>query len=173
MPATATIFQTLLWVQPTRRRVTKFISVRRSTSFRRFFHLPSGVQNCSYNVKYLSDRYCYLLVAAGSSNGLYVQFWAPDDGRKNRLKYVEGLTEINKLWHVASWLYCANILAMHGTMNVNLHDSFNNSVIVSSRSTVSRPNPSKSDKVISGCSIILAVWIYPVTSAVYVQMLYY
>ena len=27
---------------------------------------------------------------------LYVQFWAPDDGRKNRLKHVERLTEINK-----------------------------------------------------------------------------
>jgi len=35
---------------------------------------------------------------------------APDDGRKNRLKHVERLTEINKLWNVAScWLYSANI----------------------------------------------------------------
>ena len=57
-------------------------------------------------------------LAAGSSNGqyrsdkyltLYVQFWAPDDGRKNFLKHVERLTEINKLWNVASsWLYAAN-----------------------------------------------------------------
>ena len=44
---------------------------------------------------------CYLLLAAGSSNGLtcltlYVQFCAPDDGRKNRLKHVERLTRINK-----------------------------------------------------------------------------
>ena len=31
-------------------------------------------------------------LAAGSSNGLYVQFCAPDDGRKNRLKHVERLT---------------------------------------------------------------------------------
>jgi len=39
---------------------------------------------------------------------LYVQFWAPDGGRKNRLKHVERLTEINKLWNVAScWLYSA------------------------------------------------------------------
>jgi len=38
---------------------------------------------------------------------------------KNRLKYVERLTEINKLRKVAScWLYSANILAMHGAMNV-------------------------------------------------------
>ena len=40
---------------------------------------------------------------AGSSKGLtkypmlYIQFWAPDDGRRNRLKYVERFTEINKL----------------------------------------------------------------------------
>ena len=53
-------------------------------------------------------------LAAGSSNGLtylmlYVQFWAPDDGWKNRLKHVERLTEINQLWNVAPcWLYSAN-----------------------------------------------------------------
>ena len=37
--------------------------------------------------------------AARSSNGLtlYVQFWAPDGGRKTRLKHVERLTKINKL----------------------------------------------------------------------------
>ena len=28
---------------------------------------------------------------------LYVQFLAPDDGRKNRLKHIEHLTDINKL----------------------------------------------------------------------------
>ena len=40
---------------------------------------------------------------------LYVQFWAPDDGRKNHLKHVERLTEINKLWNFAScWLYSAS-----------------------------------------------------------------
>ena len=60
---------------------------------------------------YWSDKYLTL----------YVQFWAPDGGRKNRLKHVERLTEINKLWNVAScWLYSANILAMHGTMNVKI-----------------------------------------------------
>ena len=48
-----------------------------------------------------------------------MQFWVPDDGRKIRLKHVERLTEINKLWNVTScWLYSANILAMHGHMNV-------------------------------------------------------
>jgi len=38
---------------------------------------------------------------------------------KNRLKHVECLTEINKLWKVVScWLYSANILAIHGPVNV-------------------------------------------------------
>jgi len=35
-------------------------------------------------------------LAAGSSNGLYVQFWAPDDGRKNFLKHVEYFAGISK-----------------------------------------------------------------------------
>jgi len=92
-----------------------FVSVGRSTCFRRFFRPSSGAQNCTYSVRYLSDQYCYLLLAlarlaSGSSNGLYVQFWAPDDGGKNRLKHVQRLTETNKLWNVAAcWLYCANI----------------------------------------------------------------
>ena len=50
---------------------------------------------------------------------LYVQFWVTDDVEKNRLKHVESLTEINMLWYVApNWLNSANILAMHGPMNV-------------------------------------------------------
>ena len=42
-----------------------FISVRRSTCFRRFLRPSSGAQNCTYNVRYLSDQYLTL----------YVQFW--------------------------------------------------------------------------------------------------
>ena len=86
-----------------------FISVRRSTCFRRVFRPSSGAQNCTYNVRYLSGQYLTL----------YVQFWVPDDGRKTRLKHVERLIGIKKLWNVAScWLYAENILAMHGPMNV-------------------------------------------------------
>jgi len=40
-----------------------FISVRRCTCFRRGFRPWSGVQNCTYSIRYLSDRYCYLLLA--------------------------------------------------------------------------------------------------------------
>jgi len=60
-----------------------FISVRCSTCFRRFFRPSSGAQNCTYSIRYLSDQYLTL----------YVQFWAPDDGRKS-LKHAERLTEI-------------------------------------------------------------------------------
>ena len=69
-------------------------------------------------------------LAAGSSNGL-TNTWRcmcsfellMIDG-KIRLKHVERLTEINKLWNVAScWLYFANILAMRGPMNVKFTDS--------------------------------------------------
>ena len=50
-------------------------------------------------------------LAAGNSNGLtlYVQFWAPDDGGKNRLKHVQRLTEINKLWNAASCWFTLRI----------------------------------------------------------------
>ena len=78
-----------------------FISIRRSTCFRRFFRPSSGTQKCTYSVRYLSDQYLTL----------YAQFWAPDDGRKNRLKHVERVKEIKKFWIVACcWLYSANIL---------------------------------------------------------------
>jgi hypothetical protein len=45
--------------------------------------------------------------------------WAPDDGRRNRLKHVEHFSEINKLKNVAfCWSHFGNILKMHGTMNI-------------------------------------------------------
>jgi len=92
-----------------------FISVRRSTCFRRFFRPSSGIQNCLAGL------------AVCSSNGL-TNTWRCMCGfellmmdGKTRLKHVERLTEINILWNFAScWLYCANILAMHGPVNVEL-----------------------------------------------------
>jgi hypothetical protein len=65
------------------------ISVTRSTCFRRFFRPPSGAQNCTYSVRYLSEHYSHLLLAAGS---------------------ILHFTEINKLGKVAScWLYSENL----------------------------------------------------------------
>ena len=47
-----------------------------------------------------------------------MKFGAPDDGRKNRLKHVERLTERNKIQKRCNfWLYSENILAMHGPMH--------------------------------------------------------
>jgi len=66
------------------------ISVGRSTCFRRFFRPSSGAQNCTHSVRYLSDQYCYLLLA--------------------RPKHVEHPTEMNKLWYfISGWLYSANM----------------------------------------------------------------
>ena len=46
--------------------------------------------------------------ASGICQTVTATCWAPDDGRKTRLKHVERLTEINKLCNVAScWLYSA------------------------------------------------------------------
>jgi len=74
-----------------------FISINCSTCFRRFLRPSSGVQNCTYSV-----RYCLILLldASGSSITqyvtLFVQFCAPDDGRRNGLKHVEQFIEINR-----------------------------------------------------------------------------
>jgi len=46
-----------------------FISVRRSTCFRRVFRPTSGAKYCPYSVRYLSDRYCYLLLASRLAAG--------------------------------------------------------------------------------------------------------
>jgi len=40
-----------------------FISARRCTCFKLFFRPSSGAQNGTYSVRYLSDQYCYLLLA--------------------------------------------------------------------------------------------------------------
>jgi len=52
-----------LLLQPTICNVSQFISVIRSTCFRRVFRPSSWAQNCTYSVRHLSDQYCYLLLA--------------------------------------------------------------------------------------------------------------
>jgi hypothetical protein len=73
--------------------------------------------NCIYSTWYLSDRYCYLPLAAGSSNGLTntrccrYSLWAPDDGWWYHSKHVEQFPDINKLCNVAScWIYIEILL---------------------------------------------------------------
>jgi len=112
-------------VQPTRCKVSQFIYFCKTLyMFQRGF--PSIIGSSKLHIQRQVFVRLLLLpaaslarLAAGSSNGLYVQFCAPDDGRKNRLKHVERLTEINKLWSIDScWLYFENILAMRGNINV-------------------------------------------------------
>jgi hypothetical protein len=65
-------------------------------------HVSSGtsahhqeLKNCIYSIGYLTITRCCIY-----------SFWAPDDGRRYRLKHVHYFTEINKLCHVAAcWLY--------------------------------------------------------------------
>ena len=116
-------------VQPTRRKVSQFIYFC-NTLYKFQTVFPSIVRSSKLNIQsqvfvrplllpaasLVSSRWQY---SSDKCPTLYVQFWAPDDGRKNRLKLVQRLTEINKLWNVASgWFYSANVLAMHGPMNV-------------------------------------------------------
>ena len=85
-----------------------FISINCYTCFRGFFRPSSGAQNCTYSVRYCQNNTAAIVdelelspipstIAAGSSYlTVYVQFCAPDDGRRNRLKYVEQFIEINR-----------------------------------------------------------------------------
>ena len=107
-----------------------FISINCSTCVRQFLHPSSGAQNCTYSV-----RYCQTNTAACCCRGwdgtplqavlvwqyltLYVQFCALDNGRRNRLKHVEQIIEINRSRkRCIFWLYFRYILAMHRHINV-------------------------------------------------------
>ena len=58
-------------------------------------------------------------------------FWAPDDGRRNRLKHVEHFTEINKLCNVAScWLHLKIRFRCTDPWNSNILKFHNNSSIL-------------------------------------------
>ena len=97
-----------------------FISVKCSTCFRGFLRPSSGVQKLYIHHRVLCQTFtatCHCCgrdgtTVAFNSKGLTkypmlcIQIWAPDDGRRNRLKHVEHFTEVNKLCNVASrWLY--------------------------------------------------------------------
>ena len=56
-----------------------FISLRRSTCFRRVFLPSSGAENCTYSVRHLSDQYCYLLLARlASGSSIRSDKYGPD-----------------------------------------------------------------------------------------------
>ena len=84
----------------------KFILEWHSTCFGRSFRPSSGLQDCTYSNRHLSNKYCCLLASqqtAVSCLLLYVQSWTPDDGRKDRPKHVECHSKIN-LIHWCIWL---------------------------------------------------------------------
>ena len=62
------------------------------------------LKNCTYSIRYFVKP--SLLPATIVEELEHIQFWAPDDGRRYRVKRVEHFTEINKLCNVTScWLY--------------------------------------------------------------------
>ena len=77
-----------------------FISVKCSAYFGRFLRPSSGAP------KPLPRQWQVAVKVWHSTRCCIYSFWAPNDGRRNRLKHVEHFTEINKLCNVASrWLY--------------------------------------------------------------------
>jgi len=96
-----------------------FICINCSTCFRRFLRPSSGAQNCTYSVIYCQTVminkllviyvvFNFIITVVITSNlfnfiitvwqylMMYVQFCAPDDGRRNRLRHVEQFIQINR-----------------------------------------------------------------------------
>jgi hypothetical protein len=114
-----------------------FISIKRSTCFRRFLRPSSGAQTV-----HTASGICQTLLLPVAimvvRELVWMQWvhpdqfhhtddsskvwqipeamctvWAPDDGRRNRLKHVEHFIEINILRNVAScWLHFGNFLSL-------------------------------------------------------------
>jgi hypothetical protein len=90
-----------------------FISARCSTCFKQFLCPSPGAQKLYIqHLVFVKQLLLLFTVVKGSSNCLIntrccmYSFWAPDDGRRNRLTHVGRLAEINELCNVAScWLY--------------------------------------------------------------------
>ena len=98
-----------------------------STCFGRSFRPSSEVQDCTYSVRNMSYRFVDYLLAGTRWNSitcaskqstnvydifltLYVQSWIPDDGRKDRPKYVERYSINSEKKNCASsWFYYRNI----------------------------------------------------------------
>jgi len=83
--------------------------------FRRSFRPSSGVQDCTYSIRYMSHRFLDRMLACSQGTCgtwvnlmLYVQSWTPDDGRKDRPKPVEWYS-INSKNCASSWSYYRNI----------------------------------------------------------------
>jgi hypothetical protein len=84
-----------------------FILEWHPTCFWRSFCPSSGVQDCTYSNRRMSNRCCWLLGSGYPPASrqqylfnkyllLYVQYWTPDGGRKDHPKHVECHSKINK-----------------------------------------------------------------------------
>jgi hypothetical protein len=85
-----------------------------------------------YNVLYCCQCFCmfravFLLIITSSKTAyaasllvpmLHINFWAPDDERKNRSKHAEALTIKNIVQRCISLVVLKNTLAMHDSINV-------------------------------------------------------
>jgi len=109
-------------VKSTRCTIFEFIEYH-SACFGRSFCPSSGVQDCALSIRYMSYRLVDCLLAsmkwncsfikcplASSQRYLYdihlmacVQYWTPDDGRKNRPKHVEWYSIISKIVHLVGF----------------------------------------------------------------------
>jgi len=155
------VFTSVHRVQPTRCDVSQFIYFCKTLyMFQTVF--PSIIRSSKLHIQRQAFVRLLLLPAAslaslatGSSNSLYVQFWAPDDGRKTRLKHVERLTEKNKLKNISSSsLYSANILAMHGPMNVKFLRRYSGCLpLLYYRTPTPKPLPLRSFIQIPSCCL--------------------
>ena len=109
-----------------------FILVKHSTCFGRSFRPLSGAQDCTYSNRRMPNSCCYLKQLSDICLLLYVQSWAPDDGRKDRPKHVECFTRINNLRNRCILLVLLQeYITMHGPMDVKftvrtlqLHSTF-------------------------------------------------
>ena len=106
---------------------------------------------------------------AGSSKDLteypmlYIQFWAPDDGRSNWLKHVEYFTEINKLCNTAScWLYLKMRLRRTDPWTSNLQIWVPHCITTTSSSLSCTTKGSKNITSRETYSLFISLWIpYP------------
>jgi len=136
-----------------------FISVRRCTCFRRFF--PSIIRSSKLHIQRQTNTWrcmCSLKLLMMD--------------RKTRLKHVERLTEIKKLWNVAScWFYSANILKYFSrklpwrpnfTMSIMLGrhvpgSNIRNISVKTATSTVDETQSPKYSSIITVCLRVLKI----------------
>ena len=124
-PGIANVFSSI--TNKMERHTIYLFFVKCSTCFRRFLRPSSGAQNCIYCIGYLVNPLLLpATIVAGSSKGLtrypmqYIQFWALDDGRRNRLKHVEHFTKNKQIvWR------CILLVILENNINSTRHLSSN------------------------------------------------